>query len=302
MKAKLCDILTDVSVREGSQQKVDILNLPVREKIEIVRLSAQTGIRTHEITAFAPGAWFGDSESIAAEASELSKALSLRALYFNSRGLDALLRYPNIHAEGMFHTAVTKGYREKNYRQLTEEDIFSKLTQLLEVFTARTLNFDTLVLSTVWGESGEQADIEQTLSLIERISARAQESSLPLKSVTLCDTEGQAAPHEVGATVAAVKKSFPGLIIRMHLHPAKNTAIESIHAAIDSGADEWEASWGGMGGSPFADTAGGNLDIRYLIKAWEERGLDHGFNLDAIPSLMTFLTSKITRSISTVAL
>ncbi len=140
------------------------------------------------------------------------------------------------------------------------------------------------------------------VSLISEISQQGAEEGLDLKSVTLCDTEGQATPKEIFETVASVKKAFPHLVLRMHLHPKRETALESIHAAMDGGASEWEGSWGGMGGSPYAENAGGNLDIRYLVKAWSERGLEHGLNIPAIYEFIEVLRTKISRTIPEITI
>ena len=294
----LADLLTDVSIREGSQQTVDLRAASLDVKLDLMMRIVRAGVRRIELTAFAPGAWFADSHELASGAASLvPPAIILRALYFNTQGLDDLLVHSRLLREGIFHTAATSNYRRKNYRQRSIAHALEKMNRLMDAFQRHRLQFDTLVLSTAWGESGEPRPPSQVIAYLERLLESAAKRGLPVHSVTLADTVGHAAPADIAFLFSAVKAAWPDIKIRAHLHPRPGSAEECIDAALDSGVDGWEAAWGGLGGSPFAAGAGGNLDIRSLMKVYEKRGLDHGLHPGAVKSILDLIEKHTRRRV-----
>jgi len=294
----LCDVLTDVSIREGSQQEIDLRALPVSTKIDLLHHIIAAGIRKIELTAFAPGEWFSDAEELVSGSEFVSDDIILSALYFNTRGLESLLAHPRLNAAGHFHTGATHHYREKNYNQTSLEHAVKKMTRSTTAFKQYNLPFESLILSTAWGESGEDVSTDQIVEILSLFLRQAAHEGCPIQGTTLADTVGYASPQEIGKVIGAIKKEWPTLKIIGHLHPGPDKAAECVHAALDAGIDGWEASWCGLGGSPFADKPGGNLDIRILVRVYEERGLAHGINKDAADQLYQFLGNTIKRPIA----
>lgn len=294
----LSEQLIDVSLREGSQQVVDLRSADLPTKLRFLELILAAGIKRVELTAFAPGEWFSDADEIVKGAQQFSSNdVELRALYFNVRGLERMLGYKHILPEGVFHTAATSIYREKNYNQVSKEDVLIKLDKMLDAFDRYSLKFDVLQMSTAWGEQREAVGISEFLDLIGLIVERSSARGFVPSSLTLSDTVGLGTPDSLKERIVAVRQAWPDMKIRAHLHPAPGTALSLVHASIEAGVHEWEATWAGLGGSPLATEAGGNLDIRCLIKAFEEQGLETGLKLDAVSNLIEFLQLKVSREI-----
>ena len=72
--------------------------------------------------------------------------------------------------------------------------------------------------------------------------------------VTLADTTGVGTPRRVGAVLDRV-----GTDVGLHLHDTRGTALLNAWTAIDRGVTRFDTAVGGLGGSPFAPAAGGNL-------------------------------------------
>ena len=53
-------------------------------------------------------------------------------------------------------------------------------------------------------------------------------------------------------------------------------------AGLDAGVTRFDTSVGGLGGSPFAPGAGGNLATEDLVLVLEDNGVDTGVDLDAL--------------------
>ncbi|RIL10642.1 MAG: hypothetical protein DCC75_03955 [Proteobacteria bacterium] len=295
----LADVLTDVTIREGSQQPIDLRNAAVPDKLRILSGILASGVKHIELTAFAPGEWFADAHELASSAQALAGSeTDLRALYFNARGLDDLRTHPNITAQGVFHTAATSKYRSENYRQTSKVQVLEKLRSMLQAFNKHKLAFDNLVISTAFGEHGEPVAKQQLIDFIAAILSEAKEGGFDLRAVTLADTVGNADPEELLKVFSAVKQTWPDKVLRAHLHPPKATAQACVEAALQGGADEWEAAWGGVGGSPFAEKPGGNLDIRLLIKIWLSKGWKTGLDQSKADALIGELRTICSREIS----
>jgi len=296
---RLTDVLTDVSIREGSQQAVDLRNAAVAVKLELLKRIMRAGIRRIELTAFAPGAWYADAHELVQGASATAPGhIVLRALYFNTAGLENLLKHTRLLREGIFHTAATPRYRLKNYRQRSPGHAIEKMSRMMDAFQKNSLQFDTLLLSTAWGEPGEPLTVPQVLGYLESLFGRAVERGLPVASLTLADTVGNATADAVADLVSAVKAAWPEIGVCAHLHPRPGSVAECIHAAIESGVDRWEAAWGGLGGSPYASDPGGNLDILALADVYQKRGIETGLNPEALCDLTDYIRSHTRRNMA----
>ena len=87
--------------------------------------------------------------------------------------------------------------------------------------------------------------------------------------VALCDTIGQATPHDVSALFAQVRKQLGDRWLLFHGHDTWGQGVANSLAALASGADTVDAALGGLGGCPFAPGASGNTaleDVLYAIQ------------------------------------
>ena len=308
-------ILTDLTIREGSQQEIDLKNATVAQKLELLSLITQTGLKKIELTAFGP--LFPDREELVRGAQNLPNDFVIRALYFNTRGLDDLLKYPRVAREGIFHTAATAFYRVKNYAQgifdaetplSTLADVTNKMEGFKLAFRKANLEFDTVLISSAWGDKSEQVSIDQFIDFTQNLLAQAEKTDesgqkFTVRSLTIADTVGSAKPAQIKDLFLRSKATWPDKILRAHIHPATDASEDCVLAGVEGGVDEWEAAWGGVGGSPKTyEQAGGNLDIRYIIQAWNKLGAEHGLNLQKIEELIKYLRQITKREIEAVSL
>jgi hydroxymethylglutaryl-CoA lyase len=100
---------------------------------------------------------------------------------------------------------------------------------------------------------------------------------------TLADTTGMATPrriHEVLDAVAAV--GIPLDLVGLHLHDTRGTALVNAYAALQHGVHRFDTSVGGLGGSPFADGAGGNLATEGLVAMLDDLGVHTGVAVEPL--------------------
>jgi hydroxymethylglutaryl-CoA lyase len=70
--------------------------------------------------------------------------------------------------------------------------------------------------------------------------------------------------------------------LNLHFHDTRGTAMANVLAALQVGCTEFDASVGGLGGSPFAPGANGNLATEDVVDMLADMGIDTGIDLDPL--------------------
>jgi hydroxymethylglutaryl-CoA lyase len=97
--------------------------------------------------------------------------------------------------------------------------------------------------------------------------------------VSLCDTTGMAYPGQVAALTRAFRERWPGTELTLHFHNTRGMGLANVLAAIDVGADRFDASLGGLGGCPYAPGATGNVCSEEIVHALQCMGYETGVDL-----------------------
>jgi hydroxymethylglutaryl-CoA lyase len=105
---------------------------------------------------------------------------------------------------------------------------------------------------------------------------------LKVQGITLCDTTGMAYPKQVHELTQAVRARWPETGLTLHFHNTRGMGLANVLAAIDAGADRFDASLGGIGGCPYAPGATGNVCTEEVVHALELMGYDTGVDLDLL--------------------
>jgi hydroxymethylglutaryl-CoA lyase len=103
-----------------------------------------------------------------------------------------------------------------------------------------------------------------------------------ISSISYGDTTGMATPRRVREVVEAVRRALPEVVLNMHFHDTRGTGLANVITALGLGMDYFDASIGGMGGSPFAEGATGNIATEDLVHMLDDMGVVTGVNLEAL--------------------
>ena len=107
-------------------------------------------------------------------------------------------------------------------------------------------------------------------------------------TITFDDTTGMATPARVDALLAA-----SGTDIGLHLHETRGTALVNAYAALQAGVRRFDTSVGGLGGSPFAAGAAGNLATEDLVHLFDDLGVTTGIDLDRLLDASALVASIV---------
>ncbi len=166
-------------------------------------------------------------------------------------------------------------YNEKNVH-MTVAESEAAISEIVAIAGVRPVD---AVVSCCFGSpySGD-ADPADVAALGERLT------DYGVAQLTLADTTGMATPARVRALLEAC-----GTDVGLHLHDTRGTALVTAYEAIRCGVSRFDTSAGGLGGSPFAKGAGGNLPTEDLVHLLDDEGIATGINLDRLLDAVALL-------------
>jgi hydroxymethylglutaryl-CoA lyase len=105
----------------------------------------------------------------------------------------------------------------------------------------------------------------------------------PDAEVCLCDTTGRADPAQVESLFETCMNRFPAVgAWAFHAHDTYGLGLANVHAAYRKGVGVYDASFGGLGGCPFAPGATGNVATEDVAWMFERMGIATGIDLDKL--------------------
>lgn len=265
--------VVEVGPRDGLQS--EDLNVSTPEKISLLEALTEAGIKRFEATSFA------SPKSIPqlADAGEVLDGLPANdgvvygALIPNERG------YERAKEAGVEEVVIvgcaTDGYCKANLRRTVDEvlDSFSPIAGRGKEDGIRV----RANISTIFGDPFDgKPDSDQIL----RVLSTTVESGID--DITLSDTIGIANPRQVSEVLTMVQESFPDMKFAAHFHDTRGLALANVVAALEAGVTTFDSSIGGLGGSPYAPGAGGNVATEDLVYMLTEMGIETGIDLEAL--------------------
>ena len=274
-------LLREDGPREGFQMHPDVVSTD--RKLELIHALAQTGVQSIEVTSFVRP----DRVPQHADAAEVCDRLEViegvryRALYLNEKGLLRALEKPKIGLEGYVLLAASEGFLKQN-SNISIDDAIAGVDRWLELFDKHQLTVERIMLSTSFGDHIEgRIPAKRTLEVCERAIRRISEKGKSVAEVTFADTTGYGNPESVKRLVAEFRNRFPEVIVGLHLHDTRGTAMANVYAGLQEGVSRFDCSVGGLGGCPFTKGGAGNVPTEDVAFLCEELGITTGLDLKA---------------------
>lgn len=286
--------IVDVSARDGLQNEKNAASLSADEKVEFILKLAKAGLKRIEAGSFVrPDAVPAMANS--AEVGQKLKALQPRYpdvifsyLVPNLKGLE---RAREVEAkEVAVFLAISEKFSHDNINQSVDES-FHAIAPV--VSAARGMGMRVRgYLSTVFGY------VDLPFSPREVARRSAQLLDMGCYEVSLGDTTGIGMPEQVTALVEAMAaQPVPLERIAMHFHDTFGKAIRNVARAYELGLRTFDASTGGLGGCPYANSPKGNLAMEDLVHWCHDRGLRCDVSdLEALRQASAFMLQKLDKS------
>jgi hydroxymethylglutaryl-CoA lyase len=271
--------IRDVTARDGLQGERPI---PVADRVELVRRLFAAGFRDVEVASFvspkAVPAMAGGGDVVAAVLPALPEGAVAWALVPNVKGAELAT------AAGVDHLTITvsasAAYSAKNVHMTTEE----ALAQVEAIRAAAPSALLDEVISCAFGSpfEGDEVTPDDVAGFVDHARTAG------IDQVTLADTTGVGTPTRLGAVLDRV-----GTDVGLHLHDTRGTALLNAWTAIERGVTRFDTALGGLGGSPFAPDAGGNLPTEALVQLLSAEDVDHGIDLEVVLEARAFVRSVV---------
>lgn len=274
----------EVGARDGLQNEKAIV--PVAAKAEFIHRLLAAGLPIVEATSFVHPTWVPQL----ADAAELMELLGpdgkhLPVLVPNERGLDRALELGCEHI-AIFGSA-TETFAAKNLNS-TLDDQFAMFAPTVE--RARAAGVDVRAyVSMCFGDPWEgEVPVEQVVAVGKRLV------DLGASQLSLGDTIGVGTVGQVTDLLDAFNAAgLPDDVLAVHFHDTYGQALANAYAAYQHGVRTFDASAGGLGGCPYAESATGNLATEDLVWMFRGLGVETGVDLDALVATSTWMAGVL---------
>jgi hydroxymethylglutaryl-CoA lyase len=260
-------VIREVGPRDGLQGEAP---LPPHSRARIILALLEAGISHVEAVSFV------STKAVPAMAHPLEvlaevgrpEGVRIAALVPNLRGAELALE------GGVDEITVTVGasaiYNERNVRMTIDQSV-ETIAAVCEV-AAEELTAVDAVVSCAFGSPYEgEIPAREVAQLVERLRDGGA------SAITLADTTGMATPRVLFEVLDAT-----GTDVGLHMHETRGTGLVNCYAAMEVGIARFDASVGGLGGSPFAEGAAGNVATEDFAALLEDLGVDTGISLDGL--------------------
>jgi len=277
----------EVGARDGLQNEATLV--PVEVKAEFLARLAAAGLGVLEATSFVHPKWvpqLADAEQLLARLVR-AEGVDYPVLVPNERGLDRALD------AGIEHIAIfgsaTETFAQRNLNRSLDEQF-----AMFEPVVGRALAAGLRVrgyVSMCFGDPWEGAVPPKQVAEVARRLV-----GMGCAELSLGDTIGTGTPGHVDAVLdACVAAGVPLSRLAVHFHDTYGQALANTLAALRRGVTTVDASAGGLGGCPYAESATGNLATEDLVWMLDGLGIRHGVNLDALAATSEWMAVQLDR-------
>lgn len=257
--------IREVGARDGLQSEAP---LDVDDRLELLDALLIAGVTHLEVAAFvspaAVPAMAGAADVVAGLGAP--EGMVRAALVPNVRGAELAL------AAGIDELTVTISasatYNQRNVRMSIDESLAAIAAICM---LAGPVPVDA-VISCAFGSPYEGDSLPADVALLaERLRASGA------SAVTLADTTGMATPRRIDDVLLRT-----GTHVGLHLHDTRGTGLLNLYAGLQAGVVRFDTSVGGLGGSPFAAGAAGNVATEEAVALCDDLGVHTGIGIEAI--------------------
>lgn len=277
--------LVDVAPRDGLQAEERTLS--TETKLELLTRLADAGHTVIEATSFV------NPKAVPqlADAEDLMRQLRRRpgvrypVLVPNEKGLERALAV-GVDDIAVFASA-SESYARKNLNRSRDEALAAYVPVVRRAKDAgkRVRGYLSMVIADPWdGPTPPETVRDCAKQLLD----------MGCDELSLGDTLGVGTPvHVAWLLDGIVAAGIPVEKIAMHFHDTYGQALANAKSAMGRGVRTFDTSTGGIGGSPFAKMAGGNLATEDYL--WMCRGdkIETGVDLDKIVATARWLASQL---------
>ena len=262
----------EVGPRDGLQSWAS--PVPTPAKVGLIAGLLDCGLRRVEATSMVHPKWVPQLADAEAVLEALQDRMDrLRVLVPNRQGLD------RAKAAGVRNIAVTVAATDGYNRQNLNRSVQETLNDIIEIGREAAID-GVAVDSSISVAFGCPYEGAVSPAWVAELAVALADGGI--REITLADTIGVANPAQVEELFQAMKERLPLVRWGAHFHDTRGAAMANLLSALETGVSLFEGSVGGLGGSPFAPGAGGNLCSEDALTMLEAMGIKTGVDIDRL--------------------
>ena len=267
--------IREVGPRDGFQNEPEVI--ATSDKVRLIDCLSKTGLRRLEVTSFVrPDVipQLADAEDVLRQVSR-NPDVAYSVLIPNERGLERALAGDLEFDEVNLFLSASETHNRKNVNRSIEESL-SGLERVVARAREAGLRCEG-VISVSFGCPYEgEVPLERVFGIGRRLAAAGCEE------VAFGDTTGMANPMQVRGFFARAFEELPGVELTAHFHNTRGQGLANVLAALESGVESFESSFGELGGCPVPAGATGNIATEDLVSMLHEMGVETGIDLERL--------------------
>jgi hydroxymethylglutaryl-CoA lyase len=267
--------IREVGPRDGFQNEPEVI--ATEDKVRLIDMLARTGLRRLEATSFVrPDVipQLADGAEVLA-AIDVPPEVAVGVLIPNVRGLERALEQRDRFSEINGFLSASETHNRRNVNRSIEESL-AGLEATFGLARENGLRCEG-VISVSFGCPYEgHVPPERVFDIARRLAAAGAEE------VGFGDTTGMANPRQVREFFARAREEVPGVELTAHFHNTRGQGLANVLAALESGIDSFESSFGELGGCPVPPGATGNIATEDLVSMLHEMGIETGISLESL--------------------
>ncbi len=276
----------EVGARDGLQNEAT--TVPTEVKVEFIRRLIAAGLPAVELTSFVHPKWVPQLADAADVIAALGP-LEVRApvLVPNERGLDRALA-AGVKEVAVFGSA-TESFAQRNLNRSIAEslEMFRPVVSRARESSVAVRGYLSMCFGDPWeGPVTPKQVVGPALELLEQ----------GVGEISLGDTIGVATPNAVTDLLEAFTAAgIPLDKLAVHFHDTYGQALANTLTALAHGVTTVDASAGGLGGCPYAESATGNLATEDLLWQLNGLGIETGVDLHTLARASLWMAEQLGR-------
>jgi hydroxymethylglutaryl-CoA lyase len=277
----------EVGARDGLQNEPTILSPAT--KAEFISRLVGAGLRTVEATSFVSPKWvpqLGDAE-VLFPMLQPHPGVRYPVLVPNLAGLDRA-RTAGARDIAVFASA-TESFARRNLNRTVDEslDMFAPVVSGARQDGMWVRAYVSMCFGDPW--EGD-VPVTQVVDVADRLMA------MGCQEISVGDTIGVATPGHVADLLGALADAgIATSDVAVHFHDTYGQALANTLAALEAGVTTIDASAGGLGGCPYAESATGNLATEDLVWQLHGLGIDTGVDLGTLVATSAWMAGQLGR-------
>lgn len=280
-------VINDVTARDGWQGRKPFIRTPI--KVGFIDLMTRANFKELEPTSLVNKKFIpqmSDAEEVLNNIQRSPKT-KYWVLVPNMHYLNIAIAH-KVKDIAVFGS-VTEGYSKANINCTVEQSF-----QRFQPVIAKALENKMTVRGYVSCCLGCPVDGEVSPEQVADTLLRYKK--LGCHQIVISDTIGIGTPKKVQKLLSHVLPLIPAEQLAIHFHGKGQQVIDNVEAAIEMGIFTVDSSINGVGGSPTAKYADGNVSTEAVLALAQKKGLKTGIDMAAFEKARRFLFAYVPQS------